>query len=341
MLRESNCVLPYWFPTTAIFVDDDAQFLANFILGLDDKLAYRTFDSAQAALRHLNDFELAPSLSQRYCSVLQDGAGSGPNDRLVRFDLSLLAQEIGNVTRFAEVSVVLVDYDMPEMDGLEFCRRIANPGIKKVLFTGVADEKIAVAAFNNGLIDRFIRKSDDRVSAIVNRTVRELQQAYFCSTSKLLQEAMRADIATYLGDPMFRGYFNALCAKQGFVESYLTLEPGGFLCLTAEGVIRRLLVYTEADMQAQWEIATDQGCPAELGDILRTRRAVPAFRTRDGFYGKECANWTSCLHEPDFVFGHQLYYVALVEDVSAADLSLPAAPSYANYLSWLDASVSA
>ena len=58
--------------------------------------------------------------------------------------------------RFAEVSVAIVDYDMPGENGMEICRRLRNHPVRTVMLTGKADEKLATSAFNQGLIDRFV-----------------------------------------------------------------------------------------------------------------------------------------------------------------------------------------
>jgi hypothetical protein len=58
-------------------------------------------------------------------------------------------------------------------------RRCAHLPCKKILFTGAADEKVAVGAFNRGLIDRYIKKSDDHALDILEVEIAALQRAYF------------------------------------------------------------------------------------------------------------------------------------------------------------------
>ena len=58
--------------------------------------------------------------------------------------------------------VAVMDVAMPELNGMEFCRRITDPSIRKIVLTGKADEHVAVKSFNEGLIDRFIRRIHPR-----------------------------------------------------------------------------------------------------------------------------------------------------------------------------------
>ncbi|RFA27296.1 hypothetical protein CAI21_14740 [Alkalilimnicola ehrlichii] len=108
--------------------------------------------------------------------------------------------------------------------------------------------------------------------------------------------------------------------------------------MTAEGEIRRLVVATEEDMQAQWEIATDQNCPSELAEQLQQRKVVPAFPSEDGFYRPEFGQWQRYLHPAEAIAGHRRYYLGLSAPIRNSMVRLA---SYAEYLDWLDAAAHA
>ena len=72
------------------------------------------------------------------------------NSQKICLNIDTHHQQIYNSERFAQISVVITDYAMPEMDGVDFLRQIKHSEIKRILLTGVADEKIAVKAFNWG-----------------------------------------------------------------------------------------------------------------------------------------------------------------------------------------------
>ncbi|RFA27297.1 hypothetical protein CAI21_14745 [Alkalilimnicola ehrlichii] len=207
MSSKTDDVLPYHFPTTVALVDDDADFLAKISLELDDDLAYRLFSSPSLALDFLAESEQREPLYRRCFSLSYEGKDAARCEHLIRCDVSRLEREVSNPDRFREVSVVLVDYDMPGMDGLEFCRRLRASKVKKVLFTGVVDEKVAVQAFNEGLIDRFIRKNADNAPALINATVRELQHEYLRATSRFMARTLQAEPAGFCLTLPFRRTF--------------------------------------------------------------------------------------------------------------------------------------
>src|SRR5699024_5604677 len=137
---ETLSILPYFHPTTVVLVDDNLDFLGNLSLQLDADLAYRLFDSPNKALEQLNNAARTRPLSERFFATIKDNRQGVPAEPVLRLDLAAIQREVRNTHRFAETAVVMVDYAMPKMNGLEFCKQIRNPHVKKVLFTGVADE---------------------------------------------------------------------------------------------------------------------------------------------------------------------------------------------------------
>ncbi|MCZ6709862.1 MAG: response regulator, partial [Gammaproteobacteria bacterium] len=166
---------PYFHPTTICLVDDNESFLRSLSLELPRMWACQTFTDPAAALAYLNEAPALAPLVDR-CFSLEP---VGESEALIHLDLDLIEQEINQPERFRRVSVVVVDYAMPSMSGLDLCRDIADPYIKKAMLTGVADEKLAVEAFNAGLINRFIHKQSADATATTLHYIEELQNEYF------------------------------------------------------------------------------------------------------------------------------------------------------------------
>jgi CheY-like chemotaxis protein len=78
---------------------------------------------------------------------------SNPLDALAYFD-----QFVAD-TRSAP-PVLVVDYTMPQLDGIELCRRLGAASPRKVLLTGQVVTREVIEAFENNVIDAYINKSD-------------------------------------------------------------------------------------------------------------------------------------------------------------------------------------
>lgn len=305
---------PLYFPTTVVFVDDSIDFLANLSLQLDSNLAFQLFDSPAYALLMLNGGSSPSTPVERFFSRYHHTDDLPMTHHVIDVNLVKVHREVYNELRFEQVSVVVVDYDMPSIDGLEFCRCIKNPAIKKILLTGKADEKIAVQAFNKGLIDRFILKQDKDVINTLNHAIIELQRDYFRQTERMLADALAIGKHDFLRDPLFAEKFHEICEKLKIVEFYLCSEPDGMLMLTAEGSASLLLVPNEDDLLGQYEIAYEQGAPQELLDALKSNQVVPYFWQTGGHYVAECHNWRTFLFPATEFKGKKWYCYAIVNN---------------------------
>lgn len=332
MLRHE--IPPFYFPSTVAFIDDSRDFLDNLSLQLDAGLAFRLFDSPVNALVALNGTASRVSVAERLFSISDLSDELPPSHHVLDLKLDTIAREIYNPHRFEQVSVVVADYDMPEIDGLELCRNIKNSSIKKILLTGKADEKIAVKAFNQGLIDRFILKQEADVIPMLNRAITELQLAYFENMARSTMEALSLGSHGFLRDARFAEEFRGICNRLGIVEFYLTAVPEGFLMLDADGKASLLVVKTEKDLRNHFDIAYDQAAPEELLQQLKSGAFVPFFPNPEGEYVPECEDWRSCLYPATEIKGREWYLYAIVTDppnIHRANII-----SYNAFLDWLD-----
>ncbi len=83
----------------------------------------------------------------------------------LRCDLAADAEQALILLRETEFDVVVSDFDMPGMNGLDLLQRVrlTHPASYRVLLTGRADLGVAVRALNEGAVHRFLLKPWDRV----------------------------------------------------------------------------------------------------------------------------------------------------------------------------------
>lgn len=305
---------PFYFPTTVIFVDDSTDFLRNLSLQLDSNLAFQLYDSPVEALKMLNGANSRPTLLERLFSRYHHADDTPLTHHVIDVNLDKVHREVYNEYRFEQVSVAVVDYDMPGLDGLEFCRRIKNPAIKKVLLTGRADEKIAVQAFNQGIIDRFILKQDRHVIDTLNRAILELQSDYFIQTERMLADALAIGKHAFLRDALLANKFREICEELRIVEFYLCSEPDGMLMLDADGAATLLIISDEECLRSHYEIAFEQGAPQELLNLLKSNEVLPYFWQTGGYYHTEVPAWRPFLFPATEFKGEQWHCYSLIKN---------------------------
>jgi CheY-like chemotaxis protein len=330
----SRGIRPFYFPTTVAIVDDSPDFLANLSLNLDPTLAFRLFDSPSKTLAAVNSGVSITPGPERFFSVYQHREEHSFDHHVIDLNMARIHREVFNDKRFERYSVVVVDYDMPEINGLDFCRRIEHLPLRKVLLTGKADEKMAVRAFNEGIIDRFVLKQDPDATTLLQETIREMQEDYFKDIERTMEDALNIGPLHFLRDPFFAELFRKICADLGVAEFYLCSSPDGILLLDGDGKVTLLLICNDEAMRMHYEVAFDNAAPAALLDELTKGTIVPYFWRSRGLYSRQHFDWRSYVHPAQECNGLQRYRYALVKD--ARGLLLSPVFSYHDYLRELD-----
>lgn len=308
----------YSHPTLTVLVDDSDSFLRSLAFQLDPLHASKTFHDTRGALHWLRDhahrqFRPDPPLQVNFDAHASTQAGEQFN---VALDLERIYRIAEQSQRFATPSVVVVDYSMPQMNGLEFCELVHDLPCKKILFTGAADEKIAVSAFNRGLIDRYIKKSDDQALDILEAEIAALQRRYFDDQSETLRELLLLHNYHFLSDPALAAQVLQLKQEMGFVEHYIFPNPSGIVFIDKNGRTRLMMIETEQGMTAQYEMARDSDAPPSLLEALLARRVLPFFSDADGdgMYARGVGdNWHRYCATPQRCQGRETYYWALFD----------------------------
>ncbi|MBQ0754624.1 MAG: response regulator [Gammaproteobacteria bacterium] len=328
-------ILPYYYPTTVVLVDDNQRFLDNFTLHLDENLANICFSSANEALNHINDSALKVHLDQRCFSYYRDAQTA--NEDILRLDLTLIEREISDPSRFQDISVVIVDYDMPEMNGLDFCQKIRDRRVKKILLTGVADEKIAVAAFNNGIIDRFLMKSDPAITEKINQTIADCQRKYFSEVSALIQSLLALKSPEFIYNEDFIDYFFSIQKSHSFVEYYYVEDPSGFILVSDSGELSRLIIFSEAELQQYLFSIKKHKPPTSFIQKVSSGKFIPwLWETPEETEEDEPFVWEDYLYSATKLGGQEKWFCALIPN-PPADIEYDSeTSSYEVYLNKLD-----
>jgi len=295
--------LPLYFPTNVVLLDDDTNFLKHFSLLLDPRLPCIPFSSATEALERINkQASLLHTIAEVSNVVAPD-----ETEELNYVDLNKLSNLVYDNDRFSQIAVAIIDYDMPEMNGLEVCRNIQHKEIKKILLTGKADEKLAVEAFNAGLIHQFIQKGNADVDKHLNSAIETLQYEYFADIASPIHIALIEGTAAFLADSKFKKKLSKLIHDKKIVEFYLWKNPRGLLMLDNLANTEFMFVMSEEVVKTHSDMARSCDAPDELLKLLASGDYVPWFPTPDGHYNSDCqSDWRSYIHEVNFTCGKHM-----------------------------------
>ena len=85
---------------------------------------------------------------------------------------------INDSNRFNEVAVMVLDYSMPEMTGLQLAAALDKPNIRKLLLTGNPSSDEIIQAFNNKLINKYLKKSIEQLHLLFSNTSKSSRRIF-------------------------------------------------------------------------------------------------------------------------------------------------------------------
>jgi CheY-like chemotaxis protein len=267
-----NELSAYSFPSTVCLIDDDTDLLTVLVMKLKKGNFYRTSNEPLKAIEFLKNTHASGAV---FPQPLDNTEQDDPNRYLVDFDLSPQLKYLENEQRFQEVSVVIVDYSMPEINGVDLMAQLKDKPFKKILLTGEADQGIAIRAFNAGLIDRYLSKNLD-IFPLLNEYVAELQAQYFVERSAPIINFMTQQNQAF-NQSALKALLHTITKTHQIVEYYLMNKAGSFLLVNAAGKLSYLEVQSEADLKEYTEIAVGNEAPAPIIASLKAYTKMPVF----------------------------------------------------------------
>ena len=270
--------IPYQFyPLTVTLVDDDADLLDSLQLTLVDKYRCQSFTSPNEAIKFLTSNQKQYENEEKQNL---DVSYAAPLSIAVNVEVGNIYKKIFDKNRFKKSVILVVDYNMPEINGLELSKKLKAAGIevKIIMLTGVADQQTAINAFNHKQIDRFLVKSAVDYNEKLLEYIDELQADYFVEHGREISSSINA-----LSDPAFIELFHQIIKEKNIVEYYLYDESGSFLMFDIMAKPMLLLVRTSDDMGMYYDFAESEGKVGQQDlDALKNREQVVLFVDREG-----------------------------------------------------------
>lgn len=278
-------MLPFYYPTTIAVVDDDPLFLESFLLRFSDLSLLQAFSDPAAMVRTLIEQYDSKSVDHP-APIMRHQADSPGND--TGGSTSNLLIPFVSCSRFKDVSVAIIDYDMPAMNGLQVCRALNNLPIRKILLTGKAGAETGIAALNEGLIDGYFVKQDRNLTRQLRAGIERHRSTFFSHLARSLDATLSRDELGFLENTDFGHVIDQLYADGKAVEHYVALDPPGVVAFSFDGQATCVFAANDASANSQVQVARDNNAPLELITMLERRRVIAAFP--EGFYTEDIRN---------------------------------------------------
>jgi hypothetical protein len=305
----------YRHPTTTVILDESQHHIHAVPTELDTQHPTVTFTNAADAVEYITGAQAMMDHARSPIALDPVAPAAGVPVGSLSDGLDHIYGYVQDPQRFCAPAVVVVEYSRAAGGGMEFCEEIAHLPVKCIWRSRAAEQHDGIAAYQRGLVNRFVQREAGWASRGLLESVEMLEHEYFVELSQRLPGHI-LDTASYrfLQDPAFASLVQEQADRYGFVEHYLFTAPSGLLFFDADGHATLMVVQTEESLATQFEIARDAQAPVRLLQDLFKCRVVPFFGTEDGMYSDQLEDDPCSYCQPALVCrGSSDYYWALFD----------------------------
>lgn len=258
-------------PGAVSFLDDDADFLEMMGLVMPRGLHIDLFLRPGDCVAHLQGQRMRFEADQwRQQEIV---------DRWRKYCAPMIPQILrywaAERARYGLTQVLVIDYAMPAVNGVELLRSLSDWPGARILLTGQADEQIAVDAFNGGLIQQFIPKQSTDLTQRLLAAIRRLQGLVAARTAHVWRSTLKPRQSALLGYTSVARDLSRLMERRRWVEHVIIGAPFGILGRDAGGHAEWLQLEPVSGLDELAELADGSvATPAALDDIRRGRQLV-------------------------------------------------------------------
>lgn len=301
------------YPSNIVWIDDDNLFLKTIKRTFNKYYLVQVFNDPIIALNLLEKH--IPFLSiQKFLRACKEHESY---DNSINMPVDINTNDLSNIfledDRKNEISLIIVDYKMPGINGVELCRHLKKFPMKKILLTGEADNQEAVKAFNEGIIDRYVRKDSPELMNILREYMDILIEQYFHECTMPLLSHLEAENPLPISDPVFIDYFKFFCKKNEILEYYVINKKGDLRLVSKENKISFLVIHTDSTLDLFYEVHKDVKWAESFLQKIKKREVIPFFgNDKDPWQVDEC-EWGNHMFKPEILDGQRVrYYLTLV-----------------------------
>jgi CheY-like chemotaxis protein len=317
----------FYFPIKVIFLDDNPGFLDALDLEYGAKFNLLTLTNPEKAFQMLDN--CSQDVTQSIFKLMNNVNEDTTSDRVIGFDVSKMLSLLYEKNRFEHAPLLVIDYEMPTINGIEFCKKLQERNLFKIMLTAEADKDTAIQAFNNGLIDKFILKTDENLHMEITLAVNDLTHRHFKSLSKNMLNGYSNSINTLFDNPLYQQLFANIVQQEQIVEYYLVDNSGSILFLDKNAKPTWLIVKHTQELTEQLELLQGYELSEQTMTAVSEKEKI-LFLLSEKEYKKPIANWVDYLFDAKKLDNN--YYYSITQNYLTDTLDWKRVVSYSSYL---------
>ena len=267
------------FPSTIVHIDDNSVTLETVKLALGSENNIISIKDPKEFIKNIDDYK-SPLSNIKILDNIEDSEKFGLNNHVpVDLNIDKILGLVNNQDKYKEISLLIIDYKMPSINGIELCERLKKFPAKKIMLTAYADYKKANEAHNNGLIDGFIIKDELNSMDYLAKLAKQLINLYFVEKTESLINHLSINTPLPFKNENFEDLFKQIIIDNKTQEHYLIDKNGSCLLMTNEKSKSYLVIHTDTSLNYLIDTYNDE-LPLQFEDKLEpiiNREKIPFF----------------------------------------------------------------
>lgn len=276
-----NNIPLFYFPLNILLIDDDVKILDTLRNNLKEEfnvLTTSNFSDAEQLIKaknFTNKFNLLVNEDEDYYNLCNDAK----TNITYKLDFKNINKFYDDVRGLGNsLGLVVVDYNMPVMNGIDFCKSIDDYKLKKILLTGELNFKEAIAALSSRAINGYLNKGEPLIVEKLNHTIKTLLWDLFIELSFPLINALEVSGCPFINDKFFASFFQELIYKNNIREYHLINMDWYFLMTDVLGKKFLFIIQSEKDLQDNFiDLYKDFEEAKEYMDLVQFEKFIPYF----------------------------------------------------------------
>ena len=317
----------FYHPIKVIFLDDSRSFLDALDLEFGAQLNMLTLTDPDTAIQIIDDH--SENITKSVFKMMSGIDTDTTTERVIGFEVSNMLNLLYDKTRFDHVAILVVDYEMPDINGIEFCEKLKERKIFRIMLTAEADKDTAIKAFNNGLIDKFILKTNEDFYSEITLAIQELTQRHFKKLSGSIINEHTSSIGELLSNKSYLQLFAEVVSKVKPVEYYLVDTSGSFVFLDKDANPTWLIIRHNKELDEQLELLQGYDVPDQIIESVAKKEKI-LFLLSEKEYKNPIDEWVKHMYDSKKLDNN--YYYSVVKGQLTDSIDWGRVVSYSAYI---------
>lgn len=291
----------FYFPVKILFLDDDQSLLKhlkNVFKSDYEVLTATDYEDANKILLEntaKNNFNFfVDQTEERYdlCNDISTNLTFSLDfNKIINFIDNKDSASIG-------IGVLVVDYKMPTINGVDYCKSLTNYRLKKILLTAEAEYEDGIRAFNQHLIDGYIKKGEPLAINKLKGHIKSALYDFFVELSLPILKSLETIGCTHVFDPGFIEFFQNFLNLHNISEYYLVNLSWVYIMKDSAGDKYTFIVQDENDLRKNFVETYEEFEEAkEIVNLVKNEKYIPYFGINQDPLNIPFTQWRNYVHK--------------------------------------------